>query len=65
MAKDDKLEERASSKRVGALRGLVPFLAPYRGMTVLALLALVTLALKYLLEQRVRGQKRAADSRRS
>ena len=44
MAKDDKLEERASSKRVGALRGLVPFLAPYRGMTVLALLALVVTA---------------------
>jgi ATP-binding cassette, subfamily B, bacterial len=44
MAKDDKLEERASSKRVGALQGLVPFLAPYRGMTVLALLALVVTA---------------------
>ncbi|MEY4872408.1 MAG: hypothetical protein RLZZ563_1738, partial [Pseudomonadota bacterium] len=44
MAKDDKLEERASSKRVGALRGLVPFLAPYRGMTVLALLALIVTA---------------------
>lgn len=38
------LEDRARSKKVGALRGLVPFLAPYRGMVVLALLALMLTA---------------------
>jgi len=41
------------------------FAAAFALASLLALLALVTLALKYLLEQRVRGQKRAADSRRS
>ncbi|MDP2737643.1 MAG: ABC transporter transmembrane domain-containing protein, partial [Pseudorhodobacter sp.] len=38
------LEDRARSKKVGALRGLAPFLAPYRGMVVLALLALMLTA---------------------
>ena len=37
-------EVRASSKRVGALRGLVPFLVPYRGMILVAGLALVLTA---------------------
>jgi ATP-binding cassette subfamily B protein len=37
-------EERAASRSVGALRGLVPFLAPYRGMIALAGLALVLTA---------------------
>lgn len=44
MAKDDTAMDRAGSKRVGALRGLAPFLRPYRTMTVLALGALVVTA---------------------
>ncbi len=44
MARDDKIIDRPASKRVGALRGLAPFMRPYRGMTVLALLALVVTA---------------------
>ncbi len=42
-------EDRARSRRVGALRGLWPFLAPYRGMIVMAGLALVLTALVSLL----------------
>ena len=38
------LEDRARSKKVGALRGLVPFLAPYRAMVLLALGALILTA---------------------
>jgi ATP-binding cassette subfamily B protein len=37
-------EDRASSRKVGALRGLVPFLRPYRGFVLLALLALTLTA---------------------
>lgn len=37
-------EDRAKSKRVGALRELWPFLSPYKGMVVLAGLALVLTA---------------------
>ncbi len=37
-------EDRPKSKRVGALRGLAPFLWPYRGMLGLALLALILTA---------------------
>ncbi|MFM2356837.1 MAG: hypothetical protein RLZZ528_2573, partial [Pseudomonadota bacterium] len=33
-------EERAKSKRVGALRGLLPFMRPYRAVVLLALVAL-------------------------
>jgi ATP-binding cassette subfamily B protein len=44
MAKDDTAETRAASKKVGALRGLAPFLRPYRAMTLLALAALVVTA---------------------
>lgn len=44
MAKDETAMDRAGSKRVGALRGLAPFLRPYRTMTVLALGALVLTA---------------------
>ena len=44
MAKDETAMDRAGSKRVGALRGLAPFLRPYRTMTVLALGALVVTA---------------------
>ena len=33
------LPDRATSKRVGALRGLKPFLAPYRLMVLAALAA--------------------------
>lgn len=38
------LEEREKSKRVGALRGLVPFLAPYRRLVIGAILALIVTA---------------------
>ena len=44
MARDDKLIDRPASKRVGALRGLVPFLRPYRIMSVMAVVALVVTA---------------------
>ena len=44
MALDDSTKDRAPSRKVGALRGLAPFLRPYRGMTVMAGLALVTTA---------------------
>ncbi|WP_406721619.1 ABC transporter transmembrane domain-containing protein [Thioclava litoralis] len=37
-------EDRPTTKRVGALRGLWPFLRPYRGLAVSALLALVLTA---------------------
>ncbi|HQU68747.1 MAG TPA: ABC transporter transmembrane domain-containing protein [Albidovulum sp.] len=37
-------EDRAASKKVGALSGLMPFLRPYRGMIVMAGLALVLTA---------------------
>jgi ATP-binding cassette subfamily B protein len=36
----EPLEERARSKQIGALRGLMPFIAPYRGWVVAALVAL-------------------------
>ncbi|MCF8486808.1 MAG: ATP-binding cassette domain-containing protein [Rhodobacteraceae bacterium] len=38
------VEERATSKKVGALRGLVPFLRPYRGLVGAAFVALVLTA---------------------
>lgn len=38
------LEEREKSKRVGALRGLAPFLAPYRPLVIGAILALMVTA---------------------
>ncbi|MFC2968848.1 ABC transporter transmembrane domain-containing protein [Acidimangrovimonas pyrenivorans] len=41
---DAAQEKREASKRVGGLRGLRPFLRPYRGMVVLVLLALITTA---------------------
>ena len=37
-------EDRPKSKQVGALRGLLPFLRPYSGLLILALLALVLTA---------------------
>ena len=37
-------QDRPKSKQVGALRGLMPFLRPYRGLLVLALMALVLTA---------------------
>jgi ATP-binding cassette subfamily B protein len=41
---DDSSEKRAASKKVGALRGLVPFIAPYRVMVIMAALALLLTA---------------------
>lgn len=40
----DIQEDRAASKKVGALRGLAPFLAPYRKLVTGALLALILTA---------------------
>ena len=40
----DQSQERAPSRKVGALWGLVPFLRPYRGLLTLAALALVLTA---------------------
>ena len=36
MARNDTMIDRPASKRVGALRGLMPFLRPYRSMSALA-----------------------------
>ena len=44
MARGEMLEERAKSRRVGALTGLVPFLAPYRAITLGAGASLVLTA---------------------
>ena len=41
---DEAGAKRASSKKIGALRGLAPFIMPYRGMLVLASIALVITA---------------------
>ena len=41
---DEAGAKRASSKKIGALRGLAPFVAPYRGMLILASIALVVTA---------------------
>ena len=54
------LPDRATSKRVGALRGLAPFLAPYRAQALVAGLALtltagVTLALPIAVRRVVDG----------
>jgi ATP-binding cassette subfamily B protein len=38
------LEEREKSKKMGALRGLVPFMMPYRTLVIGAILALITTA---------------------
>ena len=40
----DILEDRPSSKKVGVLRALVPYFAPYKSLVILALLALVITA---------------------
>jgi ATP-binding cassette, subfamily B, bacterial len=54
MAKENG-EQRAASKRVGALRGLLPFLAPYRRLTGLAIAALIlTAAISLVLPLAVR-----------
>jgi ATP-binding cassette subfamily B protein len=42
--RDGTAEDRAASKRVGALGGLAPFIAPYRGMVILAGMALTLTA---------------------
>jgi ABC-type multidrug transport system fused ATPase/permease subunit len=44
MADSSAVEDRPKSKRVAALRGLVPFLWPYRGLLGAALLALILTA---------------------
>lgn len=55
-----KTEEREKSRELGPLRGLVPFLAPYRGLLALAILALiVTASLSLILPMAVR---RVVDS---
>ncbi|MFN7223917.1 MAG: ABC transporter transmembrane domain-containing protein [Paracoccaceae bacterium] len=48
-------EDRATSKKVSALGGLIPFLAPYRGLVGLAMVALVlTAAVSLILPMAVR-----------
>jgi ATP-binding cassette subfamily B protein len=44
MAIDTAAQERAKSRQVGALRGLLPFLAPYHGLIAAAAVALVMTA---------------------
>ena len=44
MAYTDNGETRATSRKMGALRGLVPFIRPYRGMAALAGVALIVTA---------------------
>jgi ATP-binding cassette subfamily B protein len=44
MSDSSVVEDRPKSKQVGALRGLFPFLWPYRGMAALALMALILTA---------------------
>jgi ATP-binding cassette, subfamily B, bacterial len=52
---DQSVEERAKSKRMGSLRGLAPFVAPYRRLTFYAIAALVlTAAVSLLLPLAVR-----------
>src|SRR5690606_34284023 len=53
--RDMTAEDRAAAKRVGALGGLRPFLAPYRGLVVMAGAALVlTASISLLLPVAVR-----------
>lgn len=61
------MQDRAKSRKVGALAGLAPFLAPYRGMALVAGLALiVTASVSLILPLAVRrvidgfGMERAA-----
>jgi ATP-binding cassette subfamily B protein len=55
MAGNDRTEERPPSRRVGALRGLLPFLRPYRRGIAFALAALVlTAAVSLILPLAVR-----------
>ncbi len=44
MADEAAADKRPVSKKVGALRGLVPFILPYRGMVALTILALILTA---------------------
>jgi ATP-binding cassette subfamily B protein len=55
MSDGSAIEDRPKSKRMSALRGLVPFLLPYRGLGSLALVALVaTAAISLILPLAVR-----------
>jgi ATP-binding cassette subfamily B protein len=55
MSDGTAIEDRPKSKRMGALRGLLPFLAPYRGLVGLALMALIaTAAISLILPLAVR-----------
>ena len=59
MAEDVK-EQRAASKKVGALRGLWPFIRPYRAMVIISALALcLTASVSLILPMAVR---RVVDS---
>ena len=48
MARQDDTNNRAPSRKIGALSGLVPFITPYRGLVALALLALTATAMTSL-----------------
>ena len=65
---DELIEDRPKSKEVGALRGLLPFIAPYRVMAAMAALALfLTASVSLILPLAVRqvvdgfGAKNAAE----
>ena len=65
---DDLIEDRPTSKEVGALRGLLPFIAPYRVMAAMAALALfLTASVSLILPLAVRqvvdgfGAKNASE----
>ena len=44
MARNSMIIDRPASKKVGTLQGLIPFLRPYRIMTMMASVALVVTA---------------------
>ena len=71
MAYTDTGESRAKSKKIGALRGLLPFIRPYRAMAALAGVALVVtasvslvlpLAVRRVIDNFVSGQAALLDS---
>ena len=60
MSDSSTVEDRPKSKRVGALRGLVPFLWPYRGMAGAFLAGAVLAAGAFLAEAFLAGAFLAA-----
>ena len=64
LAMKERMDAKAAEKAfAAAFAGFFFFAAAFAVASLLALLALVTLVLKYVVEQRVRGQTRAAGER--